>query len=64
MVYAKAYSCADLKEDVVNLIEIGDPVCEDGNRRVIGMLEVSPSVPQTPQASSRPVFILTIISLG
>jgi hypothetical protein len=32
MVYAKVNSCADLKEDVVNIIRIGDRVCADGDQ--------------------------------
>jgi hypothetical protein len=45
---------ADLKEDVVNLIRIGDRVCVDGEQGVIEILEVYPSVLQSPQATTLP----------
>jgi hypothetical protein len=45
---------ADLKEDVFNLICIGDRVCVDNDQGVIEILEVCPSVPQSPQATTLP----------
>jgi hypothetical protein len=42
----------DLKEDVVNLIRIGDRVCGDGDRGVIEILDEQPSVPKSPQSTT------------
>lgn len=42
----------DLKEDVVNLIRIGDRVCVNNDQGVIKILEEYPSEPQSPLATT------------
>ena len=54
----------DLKEDVVNLIRIGDRVCGDGDRGVIEILDEQPSGPHTPQVTTLPCIHFDHNQLG
>jgi hypothetical protein len=55
---------ADLKEDVVNLIRIGDRVCVNNEQGVVKLLEQNPSVPQSPQATTLPGIHFDHAQLG